>query len=134
MNKIKNGIRYDKNGWVYVSISGSPYERGYAYGKLIKEDMVKVKEIIEFVIFNDFGVHWNFFVDAAKKYYSPKIKKKFKEFYEEMSGFAKGANMSIDEVIAWNNYFTLIEGWWANMPEKEKKNSSWRCDSFIWFT
>jgi len=119
--KIKNGIRYDENGWIYVSISGSPYERGYAYGKLIKEDMIKVKEIIEYVIFNDFGVHWNFFVDAAKKYYIPKIKKKFKEFYDEMLGFAKGSDMSVDEVVAWNNYFTLTEGWWANMPEKERK-------------
>ena len=27
--------------------------------------------------------------------------------------------MSIDEVVAWNNYFTLTEGWWANMPEEE---------------
>ena len=121
MNKIKNGIRYEKNGWIYISVSGSPYERGYAYGKLIKKDMVKVKEIIEFVIFNDFGIHWNFFVDATKNYYAPKIKKNFKEFYEEMSGFAKGANMSVNEVIAWNNYFTLTEGWWTNMPEKERK-------------
>ena len=119
--KIKNGIRYDKNGWIYISISGSPYERGYAYGKLVKNDMIKVKEIIEYVIFNDFGVHWNFFVDATKKYYSPKIKKKFKEFYDEMIGFAEGSNMSVDEVVAWNNYFTLTEGWWANMPEKERK-------------
>ena len=77
MNKIKNGIRYDKNGWIYISISGSAYERGYAYGKLIKEDMIKVKEIIEFVIFNDYGVHWNFFVDGAKKLLYTKNKKKF---------------------------------------------------------
>lgn len=120
-NIVKNGYRYDKNGWVYISISGEPYERGYAYGKLIKDDMVKVNEIIEFVIFNDYGVHWNFFVDGAKNYYTQKIKKNFKEFYDEMAGFAKGAGMTIDEVVAWNNYFTLTESWWANIPEKERK-------------
>jgi len=27
--------------------------------------------------------------------------------------------MDIDEVVAWNNYFTLTESWWANMPEEE---------------
>ena len=36
-----------------------------------------------------------------------------------MVGFAEGANMNIDEVVAWNNYFTLTESWWANMPEQE---------------
>jgi hypothetical protein len=120
-NRIKNGIRYEKNGWIYVSIKGNPYERGYAYGKLVKNDMVNVKNIIEYVIYNDFGIHWNFFIDAAKNYFTPKIKKFFPEFYDEMLGFSKGSNMSLHEVVAWNNYFTLTEGWWANMPEKEKK-------------
>jgi hypothetical protein len=36
-----------------------------------------------------------------------------------MLGFAEGASMDVNEVVAWNNYFTLTEGWWANMPEEE---------------
>ena len=36
--KVKNGIRYEKNGWIYISIKGSPRERGYAHGYLtVKE-------------------------------------------------------------------------------------------------
>ena len=118
--KIKNGVRYDMNGWIYVSVHGNPKQRGYAYGKLIADDMKKVKKIIDFVIYNDYGVKWSFFVESAKKYFSPKIKELFPEFYDEMYGFAQGANMSVDEVVAWNNYMTLTEGWWANMPEEEK--------------
>jgi len=117
--KIKNGLRYDMNGWVYVSIKGKPFERGFAYGKLIKNDMKKVKEILDFIIYNDYGVKWQFFVDCCKKYYSPKIKEQFREFYDEMSGFAKGADWPVDEVVAWNNYFTLTESFWANLPEEE---------------
>lgn len=119
IKKIKNGIRYDLNGWIYVSIKGAPRERGYAYGKLIANDMKEVRRILDFTIYTDFGVKWDFFIKAAGKYFTPKIKEKFPEFYEEMVGFAEGANMSIDEVVAWNNYFTLTEGWWANMPEEE---------------
>jgi hypothetical protein len=119
IEKIKNGIRYELNGWNYVSIRGSPKERGYAYGKLIAKDMKEVRRILDFVIYTDFGVEWNFFIKAASKYFSPKIQEKFPEFYEEMLGFAEGANMTIDEVVAWNNYFTLTESWWANMPEEE---------------
>ena len=117
--KIKNGIRYNMNGWVYISVKGEPKERGYAYGKLIAEDMKEVKRILEYVIYNDYGVKWDFFIKATTKYFSPKIKDNFPEFYQEMEGFAEGANMLVDEVIAWNNYFTLTEGWWANMPEEE---------------
>lgn len=117
--KIKNGIRYDLNGWTYVSIKGDPKERGYAYGKLLKEDMKEVRRILDFVIYTDYGVKWEFFIEATKKYFCPKIQEAFPEFYEEMEGFAEGANLTIQEVVAWNNFFTLTEGWWANMPEEE---------------
>ena len=117
--KVKNGVRYDLNGWTYVSIKGSPKERGYAYGKLIAKDMKEVQRILNFLVYTDYGVKWDFFIGAAKKYFSQKIKDNFPEFYEEMEGFAEGANMDIDEVVAWNNYFTLTESWWSNMPEEE---------------
>jgi len=117
--RVKNGLRYDINGWVYISIRGDPFERGYAYGKLIAKDMKHIMKTIRFVIYNDYGVEWDFFIESCKKYYTPKIKELFSEFYEEMDGFAKGSNMSVDEVIAWNNYFTLTESFWGNLPEEE---------------
>ena len=42
MKKIKNGISYELNGWLYVSVKGSPRERGYAYGYLVANEMKKV--------------------------------------------------------------------------------------------
>ena len=152
INKVKNGVSYEQNGWLYVSIKGNPKERGYAYGKLIHKEMKKVKDTLDFIIYNDYGVKWEFFIEASNKYYKQKIMDLFPEFYEEMVGFAEGCSaggtkMSVDEVVAWNNYFTLTESWWANMPEeesialrgvvkgntssKEGGGSSDRCSAFI---
>jgi len=123
-NKVKNGISYEQNGWLYVSIKGNPKERGYAYGKLIYKEMKKVRETLDFIIYNDYGVKWDFFIEASNKYYKQKIMDMFPEFYEEMEGFAEGCTdggfkMTIDDIVAWNNYFTLTESWWANMSEEE---------------
>lgn len=112
------------NGWVYISISGQPFERGYQYGHAIPEDMKQVKRILDFIIYNDYGVSWDFFVAACKKYITPTIQSAYPEYYAEMCGFARGCSdagceISEDYVIAWNNYFTLTESWWANMPEEE---------------
>jgi hypothetical protein len=114
--------------------------------------MKKVKDTLDFIIYNDYGVKWEFFIEASNKYYKQKIMDNFPEFYEEMAGFAEGCSaggtkMSVDEVVAWNNYFTLTESWWANMPEeesialrgvvkgntssKEGGGSSDRCSAFI---
>ena len=45
MKKIKNGISYELNGWLYVSVRGKPKERGFAYGYLIAYEMKKVKDL-----------------------------------------------------------------------------------------
>jgi hypothetical protein len=130
----------------------NPKERGYAYGKLIYKEMKKVKDTLDFIVYNDYGVKWEFFIEASNKYYKQKIIDLYPEFYEEMVGFAEGCTaggfkMTVDDVVAWNNYFTLTESWWANMPEEEsialrgvvKSNasskegggSSDRCSAFI---
>jgi hypothetical protein len=124
INKVQNGISYELNGWLYVSIKGDAEERGYAYGKLIFKEMKKVQDVLNFIIYNDFGVKWSYFIDISNKYYKQKIQEKYPEFYKEMLGFSKGCSeagtiMSVDEVVAWNNYFTLTESWWGNMPEEE---------------
>jgi hypothetical protein len=149
--KTKNGICYELNGWLYVSIRGPPRERGHAYGYLIADEMKRVKKILDFSIYHDFGVKWDFFVTATEKYFTEKTKERFPEFYEEMEGFSQGCSeggtsMSVHEVIAWNNFFTMVEGWYANMPEEESKavfgkgparvgsregGASERCSAFI---
>lgn len=119
---IKHGSREDKNGWIYISIRGAPKERGFAYGTLIAKEMIEVRRILDFTIYNDFGVKWEYFIQVAQRDITPVIASQFPEFYEEMLGFAEGANLTIDEVVAWNNYFTLVDSWWNNMSKEEKTN------------
>jgi hypothetical protein len=123
--KVKNGISYEMNGWLYVSIKGGARERGYAYGKLVADEMKDIIKTINFTTYFDLGVKWDFFIRAGAKYFKPKIMEKFPEFYEEMVGFSEGCTaagtpMSIDEVVAWNNWFTLTGSWFFNMPEEER--------------
>jgi len=118
---IKHGVREDKNGWIYISIRGAPKERGFAYGTLIAKEMIEVRRILDFTIYNDFGVKWEYFIQVAQRDITPVIASQFPEFYEEMLGFAEGANLTIDEVVAWNNYFTLVDSWWNNMSKEEKE-------------
>lgn len=122
--KVKNGKRYDLNGWTFVSIQGDPFERGLAYGQLIKQDMVDVLKILRFTVYNDLGVTWEYFIDVAQTHFTQKIKDGFPEFYEEMSGFSKGSGVPIDEVVLWNNYFTICESWYSSEATSGSKSGS----------
>jgi hypothetical protein len=129
MRKIKNGICYEKNGWLYVSIKGGPKERGYAYGYLIANEMKKIKEMIEYIVYEDYGRKWEYFVNISEKMLKNRIKENFEEFYEEMEGFsqgctAAGTKMTLDEVIAWNNFILLTDYWYPNMDEDGVKRNA----------
>lgn len=147
MKKIKNGVSYELNGWLYVSVRGSPRERGYAYGYLIANEMKKVQEMLQYTIYQEYGRPWEYFIEAGEKLLKHTIMTHFKEFYEEMMGLAEGINAggthtTLDEIIAWNNYFLLTEYWYPNKDEDGTKRhvrppggegggSQERCSAFI---
>ena len=117
--KLKNGVSYDLNGWKYISVRGSPRERGYAHGYFVAKEFKEIQTMLKFVVLNDYGEDWDFFIEAGKTVLKETIKTHFKEFYDEMEGIAEGINAggtktTFDEIIAWNNYFCLTESWFPN--------------------
>jgi hypothetical protein len=119
--KLKHGTgtRMDIHGWCCIRIEGRPYERGVAHGRLVADDLRNIRKTLEYIVLHDFGVPWDFFVRGGKKYLRPVIEHTYPEFFEEMRGIADGAKLPLDFIVAWNNYFTLTESWWAHLPEEE---------------
>ena len=137
--KIKNGLRYEKNGWSYISIQGDPKERGYAYGFLIGKDFEEIIKTLKFLSMEEFGKEWSYFVENSIILYNEKIKKEFNELYLEFEGMVEGykdagVSTTIDEIIAWNNYFSLTGSWYPNISGNIGRNeggSSEKCSAFI---
>ena len=141
--RLKNGECYKLNGFTYVSVKGKPRERGFAFGKCCADDFKDIQKMLHFVCEEEYGRSWEFFVDAGKKYLKPTIKKEFAEFLEEMEGIAEGINSAggktdVDEILAWNNYFTLLDSWYSTFSEdgvpakkSEGGGSKDRCSAFI---
>jgi len=136
-----NGTSYEKNGWTYISVYGAPRERGFAYGYFAAKLFKQIQRMLNFVVLNDIGKPWEYFIEATRKEFTPKIKKVFPEFYEEIQGIAEGCTAngtptSADEIITWNNYFTMLDSWFqegAGPREggKGAKGAKDRCSSFI---
>ena len=47
MIKIKNGVRYEKNGWTYLSTKGTAKERGYANGLITMEPNTVIQYFVD---------------------------------------------------------------------------------------
>jgi hypothetical protein len=137
-SKIKNGISYDKNGWKYISVKGSPKERGYSYGFFCANDFKEIQKMLEFVMMETFGMPWSYFIKEVNDDFKEMTKSDFKEFYEEMEGIAEGCNAGgcktdIDEIIAWNFYIS-IPYWYSTKSQNhvgKEGGSRDKCSAFI---
>ena len=148
MGSHLNGTSYTKNGWTYISVWGDPFDRGVAYGYYCAPEFKKIQTMLEYYIYDLTGRPWSFFVEAAHTHFTPKIKKRFPEIYDELRGIAEGCvrngvSTTIDEIMAWNNYITIVECWYPlwmrtknpnkseNVPMLKEGGRSDKCSAFI---
>jgi hypothetical protein len=102
---------FQRNGWTYVHLQGTPEQIGYQHGYLLGpqiEDALRV-----FKTEDEYSAHrsWQFFRDAAKNMFWPHIDP---EYQEEMTAMAEGARakgVKIDvwDIVAMNGTMELSE-------------------------
>jgi hypothetical protein len=136
--KIDNGFTYEKNGWKYISISGKPKERGYAYGYLCAKEFIKIQKTLAFLMMESYGQTWEFFIEKISADFKKMIQDDFHEFYEEMEGINDGCNANgcktkIDEIIAWNFYMS-IPYWYSLISDNrggKEGGAKDKCSAFM---
>ena len=125
--KVKNGIRYDKNGWIYLSIKGQPKERGYAHGYLVAKELKEIFRWLDFSFYEGYGYKREMFTEITNELFGPQIKGNFPELYEEMEGItacAKAAGykeVTLEDIILWN-CVTSVDYFFAHISTLIKTN------------
>ena len=131
--KLTNGSRYEKNGWIVLSIKGTASERGYAHGYLTAPELKEVFKMLDFNLLNSYGYSREFFCDVVSELFKPQIIHNYPELYEEMDYIAKGATangtkLSIDDIITWNCYPSIdsvIGSFYTLIPANDKLNEKY---------
>ena len=109
---VKNGFSYEKDGWTYMAIQGEAYERGFAYGTLCANEFKEVQRMLEYFIYESYGITWKEMCEEVNEDIYDLTKEKFNEYFEEMRGIAEGCTKagtetSLKEIIAWNFYMSI---------------------------
>jgi hypothetical protein len=105
--EIQGEIMEKKEGWIIVSIRGNPFERGFAHGTLLKREIRNNRKLLDFLVKNELEITMKKYMNIVVKKIKPIIEARWKEFYEEMNGIAKGAGVSFDVILALNSYITI---------------------------
>jgi hypothetical protein len=112
VHKPPNGMRTEKNGWIYITVKGTPHECGYANGVLLAPEIKEIFRMLEFNFMNNYGYPRELFADIVGELFKPQIKENYPAIYEELAGIVSGVNaikkdgdiITINDIIMWNCY------------------------------
>lgn len=93
------GYRFDKGGWKYVHLEGSPAEIGYQHGQLLAAEIADLLNVLKVETLHDSKRDWNFYREASRKMLWSHIDE---EYQQEMEGIAKGAQSKGVKVDVWD--------------------------------
>jgi hypothetical protein len=107
--QLKRAYRFDRAGWIYVHLEGTPAEIGYQHGYLLAPEIKDAYWAIKLIDTHNTKHDWEFFRRAAREMLWPKIEP---EYQEELKGIlegikAKGVDMDLDDVVALNAFEEL---------------------------
>jgi hypothetical protein len=116
------GYRFDRGGWKYVHLQGTPAEIGFQHGQLLADEIADLVHVIKVETLHDTKRDWNFYRDASRKMLWPHIDA---EYQQELEGIAKGAQskgvkLDVWDIVALNGAIELPSYYvpWLNKRER----------------
>jgi hypothetical protein len=126
---LAKAYRCEKNGWIYLHIEGSPFERGYQRGYLTADEIEDFLKTLRHTEKFETARDLDYFIRESAKLFRGKVSR---EYVHEMQGIAagmraKGKEVTYEEVLFMNGVIDISWYWWP----KKKEAMGPGCSAFI---
>ena len=98
-DRMKGSYRFERNGWIYVHLEGSPEQIGYQHGKLLAKETEDLLRVIKPFLRHETKRDWDFYRKASQDIMWPRIES---EYQRELDGIVRGLNDSGVKVDRWD--------------------------------
>jgi Phospholipase B len=126
--------RFQRGGWIYVHLEGTPHDIGYQHGYLLATEIGDAFATMRLEMTHDTGRDWNFFRRAARTMLWPKIDP---EYQAELQGIVDGlearkTNLDLDDIVAMNAFAELPDYYvpWLNQQTQTRAVKQPELDAF----
>ena len=137
--RLQKAYRFQKGGWTYVHLEGSPADIGFQHGYLLAPEIADTFEAIKLFDVHQSQRDWEFFRTAAREMLWPHIDA---EYQQELQGIAdgvkaRGVELDVYDVVALNAFEEVPDYYlpWLNKQQKSAKNpklaAPGNCSAFI---
>src|SRR5260370_25216670 len=94
-DRLKGSYRFERNGWIYVHLEGSPDKIGYQHGALLAKETEDLLRVLGPFLQHETKQDWNFYRQASQEILWAKIDA---ESQTEIDGIVRGLNDRGDAV------------------------------------
>jgi hypothetical protein len=106
---LSKAYRFDRGGWTYVHLEGSPHDIGYQHGYLLSSEIADAFSAVRVIMTHPTDRDWAFFRRAAREMLWPKIDP---EYQAELQGIVDGladkkVKLDLYDVVAMNAFMEL---------------------------
>jgi Phospholipase B len=110
-NRLDHAYRFDRGGWTYIHLQGSPGDIGYQHGYLLAAQIEDNYKALKLEAEHSTKRDWAFFRDSGRTVLWPNIDP---EYQAELKGIAqgvaaKGVNLDVWDIVAMNGQIELTE-------------------------
>jgi phospholipase B-like protein len=139
--RLEKAYRFQKGGWTYVHLEGSPFDIGFQHGYLLAPEISDALAAVKLMDTHDTGRDWEFFRKTAREMLWPHIDA---EYQQELQGIADGVkahgvDLDVYEIVALNAFEEVPDYYvpWLNQREKQararvpKLKAQGHCSAFI---
>ncbi|HUJ29736.1 MAG TPA: C45 family peptidase [Candidatus Acidoferrum sp.] len=120
--RLAKAYRFDRGGWTYVHLEGTPYDLGYQHGYLLANEIADAFAAVSLEMTHASGRDWDFFRRAAHEMIWHRIDP---EYQAELQGIVGGleaqkVKLDIDDIVAMNGFMELADYYvpWLNSVTK----------------
>lgn len=137
--RLKNSYTFQKDGWTYVHLEGTPAEIGFQHGYLLATQIADNLQTIELENTHEAGKPWPYFRTIARDQIMPHIEP---QYLAELQGIADGVqaagqNIDILDIVALNAHLEVSDYYLPWLLKQQGKAAPaalvapGRCSAFI---
>jgi hypothetical protein len=121
--RLQKAWRFQRGGWTYVHLEGSPAEIGYQHGYLLAPEIEDAFQAVKLLDTHNTKRDWDFFRSTAREVLWPHIDA---EYQQELQGIAdglkaRGVTMDVWDVVALNAFEEVPDYYVPWLEEKETR-------------
>ena len=137
--RLAKSLRFERGGWIYVHLEGSPAQVGFQHGYLLAPEIADALAAYKLDVTHRTQRDWNFYRETSRKIMWPHIEA---EYREELQGItdgvrAHGVQADLDDIVALNGALEIPDYYvpWLNKQQHAQNaphlTSPGNCSAFV---